>query len=539
MASYNFPLSILKRILYLVVREEILDPTEFKSRLTLLWVCRKWSLILAPLIYSYGVIRCKIKNEPIKTNDTHKSTRLVLTSNIECIRQRNISHRVKHLTIDMSANDVMELLTLLINELDIYNLNWSGVNSIILSVHEKGTSRGPDRALDATIEIKENLANSSLLFLQYLPNITDITIHGFPRRGIAKLFVETLANAYGVQMKKFICFVPLRLTMSHFMSSLTYLHLNVNSEHEHIIPFIFSTTLKQLELVDLPVTFTWRHFSAGVGDRRITFTNLEILELSFEILSSNPLEEQRMISAASGELYYQIAFPKLKTMRLYNFPPGNDIMHADFGVPYLETVIIVTEMNFAFALEKVNFNPSTSFQLDIHAVQKKDEESYYKVTNNLFGNARAMTNTTFKVASIPFEIDLQKIKWTYLKNLHVDVFFNRDNLLKLISLLPGLERLSLGRIFTESELDMLYYYLQNSANQYVESLYTNIRILAVGGQSGTTDSHYMLIIHFLTLRIPSLERLLAGSQYHAYVRNFLGFFTSQYPHLANVKLYNN
>ncbi|KAJ2071324.1 hypothetical protein GGH13_003432 [Coemansia sp. S155-1] len=476
--------NVLAQILYKAVAAPAKNLSEWKAKLPLLAVCRKWTeLALSFVFYQVFVELPKL---PGPSLDAH----FLWTSNVELLISRGCVLRALCLTIQLPYDvtpDHIRIIALEILKLD--RVDWQHINSLAFTF-ATWTLYLPDKPGPQDDKTVTDVARTARYFAQNLRNVVDLDL---------------------------------------------VLELELDSSAVRILPSICGETLKVLKLSKVPRNFAWHHFRYDIFDLPIVFRQLTALHLSYEDNDMPLTEGEVQDKIASGaRCCDQLYFPALRELAIRNCTPDCDLLYADIPFPELKKVVLSGSISSIRHCSRLRFTNIGDLEVDIISPYSDEAPEIYNVTNHFFSNIHIGRAAFLCVSGDKFILDPDEMRWVNISKLELPNV-EYTTVCKAIGQLPNLCELAIHRLATNSPIED-------------SSLFTSADPMLAWGEKlvlfhvrNFSDDSPLAVciddIQALLLHAGALKKLAVPESVHRLVVAFIDMYKDRYPHLANVTVY--
>ncbi|KAJ2050670.1 hypothetical protein H4S04_002452 [Coemansia sp. S16] len=327
--------NVLAQILYKAVAAPAKNLSEWKAKLPLLAVCRKWTeLALSFVFYQVFVELPKL---PGPSLDAH----FLWTSNVELLISRGCVLRALCLTIQLPYDvtpDHIRIIALEILKLD--RVDWQHINSLAFTF-ATWTLYLPGKPGPQDDKTVTDVARTARYFAQNLRNVVDLDLCSLDITSAGRFLYSNIASFYGERLQILRSQGYITLPISCIPRNIRVLELELDSSAVRILPSICGETLKVLKLSKVPRNFAWHHFRYDIFDLPIVFRQLTALHLSYEDNDMPLTEGEVQDKIASGaRCCDQLYFPALRELAIRNCTPDCDLLYADIPFPELKKVVL-------------------------------------------------------------------------------------------------------------------------------------------------------------------------------------------------------
>ncbi|KAJ2034663.1 hypothetical protein H4S03_004829, partial [Coemansia sp. S3946] len=284
---------VLAQILYLAVAAPAKNLSEWKAKLPLLGVCRKWTEL------ALGFVFYQVFVELPELSGPSLGAHFLWTSNAELLISRRCVLKALRLAIELPyciTADQLRFIALEILKLD--RVDWQHINSLAFTF-ATWTLYLPDKPGSQDDKTVTDIARTARYFAQNLRNVVDLSLN------------------------------------------IRVLEFTLDSSAVRVLPSICGETLKVLKLSMVPRNFAWHHFRYDIFDLPIVFHQLNVLHLSYDNNDMTLTEGEVQDKIASGAHNCdQLCFPALRELAIWNCTPDCDLLYANLPFPELKKVVI-------------------------------------------------------------------------------------------------------------------------------------------------------------------------------------------------------
>ncbi|KAJ2243749.1 hypothetical protein GGI13_006487 [Coemansia sp. RSA 455] len=520
---------VLAQILYKAVAAPAKNLSEWKAKLPLLAVCRKWTeLALSFVFYQVFV---ELPELPGSSLDAH----FLWNSNAELFISRGCVLRALRLTIQLPYNvtpDHLRFIALEILKLD--RIDWQHINSLAFTF-ATWTLYLPDKPGSQDDKTVTDVARTALYFAQNLRNVVDLDLCSLDITSAGRFLYPNIATFYSGRLQMLRSQGYITLPIAYIPRNIRVLELTLDSSAVRVLPSICGETLKVLKLGDVPRNFAWHYFRYDIFDQPIVFRQLTVLHLSYEHNGMPLTEGEVQDKIASGAHNCdQLYFPALRELAIRNCTPDCDLLYADIPFPELKKVVLSGSISSIRYCSRLGFAQVGDLEVDIISPYSGDAPEIYNVTNHFFSNIRISRTAFLYVSGDKFILDPDEMRWVNISKLELP---NVDytTVCKVIGRLPNLGYLIVHNLATGSPIED-------------SSLFTSADPMLAWGEKlvllhvrdFSDDSPLAVcidVIQALLLHAGALKKLAVPESVHRLVVAFIDMYKDRYPHLANLTVY--
>ncbi|KAJ2053985.1 hypothetical protein IW146_001029 [Coemansia sp. RSA 922] len=539
MARINdLPNNILRLILYYAAATPANRISEWKAKLPLVAVCRRWSKLAQNLVFYRVYVELTTSPWSSILPFAYSNTRPFWTSNAELLISRGCILAARCLTIELADRITSECLrTIALELLQLDRVDWQHIN--ILTIASPSTAHEYYLHIAETEEASdEDIAHTMKYFAQNLRNVVGLKLnyHRLGSRG--NYFCASFATLYGGQLQIHRGLYSTPFNSVDFSRNIRVLELALDSTATRVLPSICGETLKVLKLYDVPRNFAWHHFSYDIFVRPIVFHQLTTLHLNFKSNSMELTESEIQDKIASGAHNCdQLSFPALRELVINHCTPDCDLLYTDLPFPALEKVKLLGYISYLRHCSRLKLAWVGDFEIMMFPSDFGDKTDIYQVTNHLFANIRIGRTVSLRIIDHKFILDPDLMRWVNLTHLLIQTV-DYTTVCKAIGRLPNLTALVISYLEFGMTIDRL------SADSL---LFNSVDpMLAWGAKLGSAAIYefgmdYPLSvcvggIQALILHTGALKKLFVPESKRQLVAAFIDDYKDRCPHLGNIQL---
>ncbi|KAJ2011004.1 hypothetical protein GGI14_006279, partial [Coemansia sp. S680] len=320
MARINdLPNNVLRLILYYAAATPANWLSEWKAKLPLVAVCRRWSKLARNLVFYQVYVELTTLPWSSILPFAYSNTRPFWTSNAELLISRGCILAAGCLTIELADRITPECLrSIALEILQLDRIDWQRINALTITgpskVHEYS------KYIAETEEASEgDIACAMQYFAQNVRNVVGLKL-AYPESGSRGNYIcGSLATLYGGQLQIHRELYSPSLGFVDFSRNIRVLELTLGSKAARVLPSICGETLKVLKFYNIPHNFAWHHFRYDIFVRPIVFHRLTILYLDFKYsdmeLTENEIQDKTVSGVHNCD---QLSFLALKQLSIRN-----------------------------------------------------------------------------------------------------------------------------------------------------------------------------------------------------------------------------
>ncbi|KAJ2053982.1 hypothetical protein IW146_001032 [Coemansia sp. RSA 922] len=545
MARINdLPNNVLRLILYYAAATPANRLSEWKSKLPLVAVCRRWSKLAQNLVFYRVYVELTTSPWSSILPFAYSNTRPFWTSNAELLISRGCILAASCLTIELADRITPKCLrSIALEILRLDRVDWQRINALTITgpskVHEYS------KYIAETEEASdEDIAHTMKYFAQNLRNVVglNLTYHrlAYPESGSRGDYIcRRFSSVYGGQLQIHRVRYSIPLGFVDFSRNIKVLELTLDSTAARVLPSICGETLKVLKLYGVPTNFAWHHFRYDIFDQPIVFHQLTILYLFFrgelKALTEGEVQDKVVSGAHNCD---QLSFPALGELAISNCTPNCDLLYADLPFPALEKVKFQGFINGTRHYSRLKLAWVGDFEVTIFPADWSDKTDIYRIANHLFANIRIGRTAYLRILDHKFILDPDLMRWVNLTHLSIQAV-DYTAICKAIGRLPNLTELVI-RYLEFGDMDIDRFSADSLLFNSVDPMLTwgkKLAMLAICSFY-ITPSFAVCIggIQDLILHTDTLKKLFVPESKRQLVAAFIDDYKDRCPHLADIQL---
>ncbi|KAJ2469831.1 hypothetical protein GGI03_000063 [Coemansia sp. RSA 2337] len=524
----------LAQILYYAAATPANRLSEWKAKLTLVAVCRRWSKLAQNLVFYRVYVELTTSPWSSILPFAYSNTRPFWTSNAELLISRGCILAARCLTIELADRITSECLrSIALEILQLDRVDWQHINALTITgpskVHEYS------KYIAETEEASdEDIAHTMQYFAQNVRNVVGLKL-AYPESGSRGNYIcGRFSSVYCGQLQVHRVSTPRSFGFINFASNIKVLEVRLDSSAARVLPSICGKTLKVLKLYDVPHNFAWHHFRYDTFDQPIVFQQLAILHLSFrgeiEALTESEVQDKVVSGAYCCD---QLSFPALKQLSIRGCTPDCDLLYADLPFPELKMVRLSGFINSIRHCSRLKLTWVRDLKVIIVPSHPGEKTNFYQVTNHFFRDIFIGRTAALEIIGYWTALDPELMRWANLTILEVDKA-DYATACKTVGRLPNLCELTIRKLVMSS-------YIEDS------SLFTSADPLLAWGEKLAILYIYFFegdcpladcvgSIQALILHAGALKKLEVPESSHSFIDRFIGTYADRYPHLADILL---
>ncbi|KAJ2599972.1 hypothetical protein GGF39_001990, partial [Coemansia sp. RSA 1721] len=509
---------------------------------------------------TYSVSMASIASSICHTGSSGENYgKIMFCTNIDLITSLGFSKYVRSLHICLDETRFIEPFVELMPALFGFGVHsWTNVRYLWLNLYQSILEDSMD--LDAAIDSgkKTVISRMGKMIVEEMPHVNMLRFDsdGEPAE-LGNEIKTSLLDNYAHNLKYYSTGYPVAHNFRRFSSEMTHLEIRINSESTPLLPRINAGCLQKLVLDDVPSYFNWQCFEPETSSQLhhapglIRFADLQVFELYF----SGMLEETHLqristmdtdaavthaAAAAAAAAQYRVEFPKLHTLSVTNYPPDAAM---SLVAEYPEHMRQLT-LRFSFIPPSVfirsNIKQVTSLDITLYYAQLDHPESFYALTNHLFGpSVEIEKNATLLMSYSEFQMHLRSVHWPNLTIIRLMSQVEYATMEQLVRKMPRLEKLVIYELLFDQQQTLEISSSESCAGHLVCTpwntaavKYLDILSLAYVSRPDVVKS---CIRRFL-LHVPSLRSLHINGCEAIGLNELVDLVKPQYPHLQKLVL---
>ncbi|KAJ2910371.1 hypothetical protein GGI21_000938 [Coemansia aciculifera] len=536
----TYPDNILELVLYKAAATPVDSLADWKSMLPLLAVCRAWTKLAQPFVFSHVIIEFPTARfggyfaYPQNDDDCtgwKSNAELIISSHCILMARRLTIHlpgictpsHLRHIALDI---------------LQLDRVDWMHINT--LNIIRTGFSNSPfDEPCTFDDSTAAHIMGTLDYFAQNMRNVSELDL-GFTSVGLLRdHFCDRLSSVYGEQLQILRSWGFAPLPFIQLSRHIAVLELALGSIASRALPSICGETLRVLKLVSVPRNFAWHHFRYNIFVRPIVFRQLTTLHLDYRPDIDMPTEDEMQRKVSSGARNCdQLCFPALKELRVENCTPDCDLLYADVPFPELERVTLVGLPEYVRHCIRLKLGWVKDLKVSIEESSSISTIDLYSVTNHFFSSICVGRTATIHLYDRQVTIDPELVRWVNLTSFQT-LRISYETLCKLIARLPNLSKLwTICLLFdTAQTVDLSF---DSELFCSVDPLLpwgaklACVTILDFSDESPTNVT--ISGIRAFILHTGALKDLIVPGDAFLAIDAFIGANKDRCPHLANVVL---
>ncbi|KAJ2053981.1 hypothetical protein IW146_001033 [Coemansia sp. RSA 922] len=524
----------LAQILYYAAATPANRISEWKAKLPLVAVCRRWSKLAQNLVFYRVYVELTTSPWSSIFPFAYSNTRPFWTSNAELLISRGCILAARCLTIELADRITSECLrSIALEILQLDRVDWQHIN--ILTIASSSTAHEYYLHIAETEEASdEDIAHTMKYFAQNLRNVVGLKLGHYKSGSRGNYFCGRFSSVYGGQLQVHKASKYITFNSVDFSRNIKILELTLDSSAARILPSICGKTLKVLKLYDVPHNFAWHHFRYDTFDQPIVFQQLAILHLSFrdEIKALTESEVQDKV-VSGAHCCDQLSFPALKQLSIRGCTPDCDLLYADLSFPELKMVCLSGFINSIRHCSRLKLTWVRDLKVIIVPSHPGEKTDFYRVTNHFFANICIGRTAALEIIGYWTALNPELMRWANLTILEVDKA-DYATACKTVGRLPNLCELTIRKLVMSS-------YIEDS------SLFTSADPLLAWGEKLESLSIYFFegdcpladcvgSLQDLILHAGALKKLDVPESSRLFIDRFIGTYADRYPHLADILL---
>ncbi|KAJ2858400.1 hypothetical protein J3B02_000272, partial [Coemansia erecta] len=437
------------------------------------------------------------------------------------------------------------------------NINqvWSSVDTLLIASTNFGQmwdSVINNLSADKKMWLKQKLEFLNSQIKIRVPNVSSLEINLFNATADSNLPFTKLVHAYSAQLKRLECDIPVKTESLDLSDSLHTLEFAVDENSRSGFRSIKVEKMEKLGLKNLPSDFSWRWFKCNSSVNNISFSRLYSLNMEIrdrdQSISAGPIESLLENHLDLVKSRQQVFMPNLRSANIHIGRQGSANWDADIYMGNL----------FSFSLQgvfsgiapvcwQIFFKNVRHYRMSISLIEKDDEDLFYKTTNYLFNDLSCFNHATLFLPQLPFDIDIDAIRWTRL-TLFNCVKARFETVTELLPKLTNLKRLEytflpdyfpdIANIVSRVEdADSRDVFNDMVLSQSVNSIYLSIAWKHSTYSSVEEDQEESAVAccTYLLLLMPNLNSASIGNPVNWELEDIVEGFVDMFPHLDRLR----
>ncbi|KAJ2243541.1 hypothetical protein GGI13_006564, partial [Coemansia sp. RSA 455] len=411
----NLPAAVLGQILFRASATPAKNLSEWKTKLPILAVCRKWTELALGFVFRQVYV--EVTALPLSS----LIARPLYTSNAELFISRGCVLAARRLTIEwllQTTPDHLHFIVLEVLKLD--RVDWQNINSLIFTEAAQIFQR-PVEPIIYDERAVTDIARTLQYFAQNVRNIFELDMSYLSYGSTGKYLYDNLATYYGGRLQVLIALHPIPFPNSFFSRNVKVLELRLDSSAARVLPSICGETLKVLKLADVPCNFAWHHFRYDIFDLPIVFHQLTVLHLTFKYKETPLTEGEVQDKIASGAHNCEkLYFPALRELSIENCTPDCDLLYADFPFPELNRVHLSGSISSLRHCSRLKLTWVGDLEIWVGISESDSMVDIYGVISHFFSDISIGRTASLCVIGDWRILNPELICWANLTKLEVD-----------------------------------------------------------------------------------------------------------------------
>ncbi|KAJ1807498.1 hypothetical protein LPJ56_006231, partial [Coemansia sp. RSA 2599] len=368
------------------------------------------------------------------------------------------------------------------NILSFNAIQWSSVKFIRSEMFFDYETRRVDANYEYVFEkcpqLERLMSRFSAKVVQHMPNVVGIKHKSHKSDGIGQIFSNKLANFYAAQLQRIECYPEVKFAAPRLSNNLEYIHVYPDPSCRTFLPEINPRPLKKLILSDLSSNFSWKCFRNNEDSLAVSFSNLVCLELSFTRTfddieaAASRLEAIRLGNSEQ----YDVSLPKLKSLYITGNPIMPEMITSANLPSHMASVTVAESLENLSLCTMLNTKSIDSLKVVLNMNYYDSQETFYRVTNSMFGKSSICNKVSLELRNIHFDLDVERIDWSKVTELTIGNPITYSQLTSLLPRLTNLQELVVSQ-FSCSGLDkeMLDVSIESLVEKSLKSLSNSLQ----------------------------------------------------------------
>ncbi|KAJ2885430.1 hypothetical protein H4R27_001399 [Coemansia aciculifera] len=537
----DFPVAVLAQILYKAAATSASRLSEWKTKLPLVAVCRRWTKLAQGLVFYQVYVELATSSFSPILSFAYSNTRPFWTSNAELLISRECLLAARRLTIELADRVTPECLhSIALEILQLDRVDWQHINT--LTITGPSTVHQYSECITATEEASDaDIARTMKYFGQNMRNIVELDLAYSKSGSRGNYICASFATVYGGQLQVHRVSRNISFGFTNFSRNIRVLATSLDLSTARLLPSICGETLRVLKLYDVPRSFAWHHFRYDIFVRPIIFPQLTTLHLYLQLEDKNQALTEGEIQdkvASGANNCDQLSFPALRYLIIRNCTPDCDLLYADIPFPGLEKVHVSGSFNCIRHCCRLKLTWVRDLSVTIFPTDPGDTADVYRATNHFFSDIRIGRTAYLKIFVDWFTLDPDVMRWINL----IKLFLRRVNYTTACK--------AIGRLSNLTEFRTLHLEFGDMAIDSFTAdspLFISVDPMLAWGEKlatviicGFDEDGSLAVciggIQDLILHAGALKELALPEPSYSLIDRFIGTYGDRYPHLADIQL---
>ncbi|KAJ1646391.1 hypothetical protein LPJ64_002136 [Coemansia asiatica] len=240
-----------------------------------------------------------------------------------------------------------------------------------------------------------------------------------------------------------------------------------------------------------------------------------------------------------GSDQYCVAFPNLKSLYINGNPIMPEMILSANLPSSLETVSVAESLENLSLCTKLKTNSINNLKAILNMDYFDSQETFYRVTNTLFGKSSICNKVSLELRNIPFELDEERLDWSKVTELTLGNPITYPQLTRLLPRLTNLQDLIVSQFSCrEIEREMLSLNIETTqVGQTLKSLSNSLQsvwLLNIADNS-SYDLAALCVQHLLS-QLPALLNIKSFYCQADALEDFAYEYQDYFPHLAYLNI---
>ncbi|KAJ1889060.1 hypothetical protein LPJ66_008239 [Kickxella alabastrina] len=532
----DLPLIVVESILDYATEADSQDISRsWEDSLCLLSVCRSWRSIASRLVFktAYVVIE---EPEENKEEDSEEAT------NIDLLSTANITHMVR--SVHIVLDNQVSLVRFLGKYADMFNFgnsSWIRARCFDMTINEVVKNNDELFINEPHSELTSVFSSFANQVVKNMPNVAQLSFDINPITNLNTLVTSRLINGFqNLSSIESNCYTVFD-SKTHF-TSLTRLTIKFMPNTDFVFPYINPDIIQHIHITNVPPTFSWHPFLPDTSADKLVFKSLTYLNIKF----TKPEDQLIPNNSTTRILQYDtshklhVHFPNLSKLFIRNKTSVGFDSSVYVFPKYLDTIAVTNSISTLQLLQRAEIKLIDRVVLFFDVIGQTDEANFYKLTNYFAGTEGLTNYSRICLWRLGFEVDVSRIKWSQLLQLHMVEVTELSWLFGLIKNIPDLCNLTIASLYINSmpaHVSGLMSQSNRGSSVHLDlPLNNNITKLAIMelNSDGCSPNEVAMYIKHMVIQLPGIKHLHITDAEWMEMDKFASKHKQWYPHIGDI-----
>ncbi|KAJ2716601.1 hypothetical protein H4R19_000554 [Coemansia spiralis] len=524
----DLPDDILIRVL-----AEALDRSnpdcDFRHRLPLLGVCRRWRCLALADVYSRVDVFCDEDTSGFGGFGWTNAPQSHVISNASLVAASGYTGLAKHTRINsFTSTERLDNIDRVVDVMQAAAAEWSAMQSLEINAYMHSTFLDDDDGVEQHRQELDNIARS---LAKLMPAVRRLEFGHQNFTPLARALSRRVVEPYAVQLEILRCDCPYFLSPSYSFPRLREARINFEEAEGHLRAYMNPATLVKLDISSVLLDQSWSEYRAHGDSQTIEFPVLEYLTVDYAGCDGYDADGWAD-KPAIGTGGWQLRFPAAKMVSIRCPNGACPVLQQAAFPPKLDELRITGNGPMFEYLARQDLPVARRLVLQIDA-SLGCNASVIAPINRVLARARQCEEMALRLGASWVDVMPSTYLFAGLHRLSISAPLCGDGLLLLMVKLPQLLALTIDRLTTTSEQAAIH--IPPGGHFSVDPFDTRLRRLSVCmDHDNYTDKHAEVIACYLVLRAPPTTRLVLSKVPKEPVLRFVEEYSEWHSHLRTV-----